>query len=169
MWKFSDENFIEIILFRFIINNFITFKVLVSLPKCFHGPLAMRMCCNLLTGHTFDHSWTWLNRLTIQLVFNEVWLFKFCKWAHGFDVLKNYFKQDLVQHRLFDIVLFQLQSCSCFHFLHKFLPQLCQLLVTWWFYLVILYQGYVWYHFGTTGWVLYVFYPCTGTVACQVM
>ena len=54
--------------------------------------LALTMYCNWPTGHTIDHSSIGLNRLTIQLVFNEVSLFIFSKGTHGFDVTvpKNY-------------------------------------------------------------------------------
>ena len=56
--------------------------------------LAMRMHCNWPTDHAIDHSSIGLNRLTIQLVFNEVLLFTFSKGTHGFDVTvpKNYLK-----------------------------------------------------------------------------
>ena len=54
--------------------------------------LAVRMYCNLPTDHAIDHSSIELNRLTIQLAFNEVSLFTFSKGTHGFDVTvpKNY-------------------------------------------------------------------------------
>ena len=57
--------------------------------------LAMRMYCNWPTDHAIDHSSIGLNRLTIQLVFNEVSLFTFSKGTHGFDVTvpKNYLKE----------------------------------------------------------------------------
>ena len=48
--------------------------------------LAMEMYCNWPTDHAIDHSSVGLNRLTIQLVFNEVSLFTFSKGTHGFDV-----------------------------------------------------------------------------------
>ena len=50
------------------------------------------MYCNWPTDHAIDHSSIRLNRLTIQLVFNEVWLFTFSEGTHGFDVTvpKNY-------------------------------------------------------------------------------
>ena len=56
--------------------------------------LAVRMHCNWPTDHAIDHSSIGLNRLTIELVFNEVSLFTFSKETHGFDVtvLKNYLK-----------------------------------------------------------------------------
>ena len=56
--------------------------------------LAVRMYCNWPTDHAIDHSSIGLNRLTIQLVFNEVSLFTFSKETHGFDVTvpKNYLK-----------------------------------------------------------------------------
>ena len=56
--------------------------------------LAVRMYCNWLTDHAIDHSSIGLNRLTIQLVFNEVSLFTFSEGTHGFDVTvpKNYLK-----------------------------------------------------------------------------
>ena len=56
--------------------------------------LAVRMHCNWPTDHAIDHSSIGLNRLTIQLVFNEVSLFTFSKGTHGFDVTvpKNYLK-----------------------------------------------------------------------------
>ena len=41
--------------------------------------LAVRMYCNWPTDHAIDHSSIGLNRLTIQLVFNEVSLFTFSK------------------------------------------------------------------------------------------
>ena len=54
--------------------------------------LAIRMHCNRPAGHPIDHSSIGLNRLTIQLVFNELSLFTFSKCTHGFDnmVLKNH-------------------------------------------------------------------------------
>ena len=56
--------------------------------------LAVRMCCNWPTDHAIDHSSIGLNRLTIQLVFNEVSMFTFSGGTHGVDirVLKNYLK-----------------------------------------------------------------------------
>ena len=56
--------------------------------------LAMRMYCNWSIDHAIDHSSIGLNRLTIQLVFNEVSLFTFSKETHDFDVTvpKNYLK-----------------------------------------------------------------------------
>ena len=50
------------------------------------------MHCNWPTDHAIDHSSIGLNRLTIQLVFNEVSLFTFSKGTHGFYVTvpKNY-------------------------------------------------------------------------------
>ena len=58
--------------------------------------LVVRMYCNWPTDHAIDHSSIGLNRLTIQLVFNEVSLFTFSKGTHGFDVMvpKNYLKHD---------------------------------------------------------------------------
>ena len=38
------------------------------------------------TEHAIDHKLTGLDRLTILQVFDEVWLFTFCQWTHGFDV-----------------------------------------------------------------------------------
>ena len=89
---FQIKIFNEITLLLFMIYSFNKFKVLVSLPKHFHGPLYMRMHCNWPTDHAIDHSSIWLNRLTIQLVFNEVSLFTFSKGTHGFDIMvpKNY-------------------------------------------------------------------------------
>ena len=89
---FQIKIFDEITLFLFTIDSFIKFKVLVSLPKSFHGPLGMRMYCNWPTDHAIDHSSIGLKKLTIQLVFNEVSLFTFSKGTHGFDVTvpKNY-------------------------------------------------------------------------------
>ena len=88
---FQIKIFNEITLFLFMIYNF---KVLVSLPKSFHGPLGLRMYCNWPTDHAIDHSSVGLRRLTIQSVFNEVSLFTFSKGTHGFDVMvpKNYLK-----------------------------------------------------------------------------
>ena len=56
--------------------------------------LTVRMYCNWPTDHAIDHSSIGLNRLTIQLVFNEVSLFIFSKGTHDFDVMvpKNYLK-----------------------------------------------------------------------------
>ena len=96
---FQMKIFNEITLLLFIINSFIKFEVLVSLPKNVHGPLGMRMYCNWQTDPAIDHSSIWLNRLVIQLVFNEVSLFTFSKGTHGFEVMvpKNYLKlQSLV-------------------------------------------------------------------------
>ena len=54
--------------------------------------LAVRMYHNWLTDHAIDHSSIGLNRLMIQLVFNEVSLFTFSNGTHGFEVTvpKNY-------------------------------------------------------------------------------
>ena len=75
-----------------MIYSFIKFKVLVSLPKSFHGPFGMRMHCNWPTDHAIDHSSIGLKRLTIEPVFNEVSLFTFSEGTHDFDVTvpKNY-------------------------------------------------------------------------------
>ena len=71
--------------------------------------LAMRMYLNWPTDHAIDHSSIGLNRLTIQLVFNEVSLFTFSKGTHGFDVTvpKNYLKSpmSLIPWRLVIAVL----------------------------------------------------------------
>ena len=75
---FQIKIFNEITLL-FMICSFIKFKVLVSLPKSFHGPLGMRMHCNWSTDHAINHSSIGLKRLTIQPVFNEVSLFKFLR------------------------------------------------------------------------------------------
>ena len=58
--------------------------------------LAVRMYCNWPSDHAIDHSSIGLNKLTIQLVFNEVSLFTFSKGTHGFDVTvpKNYLNID---------------------------------------------------------------------------
>ena len=92
---FQVKIFNEITLLLFMIYSFIKFKVLVSLPKSFHGSLGMRMHCNWPTDHAVDHSLIGLNRLTIQPVFNEVSLFTFSKGTHGFDITvpKNYLNQ----------------------------------------------------------------------------
>ena len=89
---FQTKIFNEITLLLFMIYNFIKFKVLVSLPKSFHGPLGMRMHCNWPTDHAIDHSSIGLKRLIIQPVFNELLLFTFSDGTHGFDVMvpKNY-------------------------------------------------------------------------------
>ena len=89
---FQQKIFNEITLQLFMIYSFIKFKVLISLPKSFHGPLGMRMHCNWPTDHAIDHSSIGLKRLTIQPVFNEVSLFTFSEGTHGFDVTvpKNY-------------------------------------------------------------------------------
>ena len=49
----------------------------------------MRMFCSWLTDHAIDHSSIVLNRLTIQLLFNEIWLFKGTRGFHV-TVPKNY-------------------------------------------------------------------------------
>ena len=89
---FQIKIFNEITLLLFKIDSFIKFKVLVCLPKSFHGPLGMRMHCNWPTDYAIDHSSIGLKRLTIQPVFNEVSLFTFSEGTHGFDVTvpKNY-------------------------------------------------------------------------------
>ena len=91
---FQRKIFNEITLLLFMIYSFIKFKVLVSLPKNFHGSLGMRMHCNWPTDHAIDHSSIGLKRLTIQPVFNEVSLFTFSEGTPGFDVTvpKNYLK-----------------------------------------------------------------------------
>ena len=91
---FQIKIFNEIILLLLMIDSFITFKILVSLPKNFHGPLGMRMDCNWPTDHAIDHSSIGSKRLTIQPVFNEASLFTFSEGTHGFDVTvpKNYLK-----------------------------------------------------------------------------
>ena len=89
---FQIKIFNEITLLLFMIYSFIKFKVLVSLPNSFHGPLGMKMHCNWPTDHAIDHSSIGLRRLTIQLAFNEVSLFTFSEGTHSFDVTvpKNY-------------------------------------------------------------------------------
>ena len=59
--------------------------------------LAVRMYCNWPIDHAIDHSSIGLNRLTIQLVFNEVSLFTFSKGTYGFYVTvpKNYLKGEI--------------------------------------------------------------------------
>ena len=56
--------------------------------------LALRMYGNWPTNHAIDHNSIGLNRLTIQLMFNEVSLFTFSQGTHGFDVTvpKNWLK-----------------------------------------------------------------------------
>ena len=68
--------------------------------------LAVRMYCNWPTDHAIDHSSMGLNRLTIQLVINEVSQFTFSKETHGFDVTvpKNYLKLILHYVSILDIV-----------------------------------------------------------------
>ena len=63
--------------------------------------LAVRMHCNWSSDHTIDHISIELNRLTIQLVFNEVSLFTFSNWTHGFDVRvpENYLKMSIWKKR----------------------------------------------------------------------
>ena len=89
---FQRKIFNEITLLLFMFYSFMKFKVLVSFPKSFHGPLGMRMHCNWPTDHAIDHTSIGLKRLTIQPVFNEVSLFTFSEGTHGFDVTvpKNY-------------------------------------------------------------------------------
>ena len=60
--------------------------------------LAVRMYCNRPTDHAINHNSIGLNRLTIQLLFNEVSLFTFSKRTHGFDVTvpKNYLKFEII-------------------------------------------------------------------------
>ena len=67
--------------------------------------LAVRMYCNWPTDHAIDHSSVGLNRLTIQLVFNEVSLFTFSEETHGFDVTVLQFPY-LVHN-------FQIRFCKC--------------------------------------------------------
>ena len=92
---FQMKIFNEITLLLFIIYSFIKFKVLVSLPKISMVYLSVTMHCNWPTDHAIDHSSIGLKRLIIQLVFNEISLFTFSKWTHGFDVTvpKNYLKK----------------------------------------------------------------------------
>ena len=94
---FQIKIFNEITLLLFIIDSFIKFKILVSLPKSFHDLLGMRMHCNWPTDHAIDHSSIGLKRLTIQPVFNEVSLFTFSEGTHGFDITvpKNYLNIDV--------------------------------------------------------------------------
>ena len=58
--------------------------------------LSVTMYCIWPTDHAADHSSIGLERLTIQLVFNEVSLFTFSKGTHSFDVTvpKNYLNAD---------------------------------------------------------------------------
>ena len=93
---FHRKVFNEITPLLFMIYSFIKFKVLVSLPKSFHGPLGMRMHCDWPTDHAIDHSTIGLKRLTIQPVFNEVSLFTFSEGTHDFDVTVP--KNDLKTH-----------------------------------------------------------------------
>ena len=92
---FQIKIFNEITLLLFIIYNFIKFKVLVNLPKSFHGLFGCEKVLELATDHAIDHISIGLNRLTIQLVCNGVSLFTFSKWTHGFDVTvpENYLIQ----------------------------------------------------------------------------
>ena len=87
---FEIKIFNEITLLLFIIYCFIKIKVLLSLPKSFHGPFVYENVLQL--ANCYYHSSIGLSRLTIQLVFNEVSLFTFSKETHGFDVTvpKNY-------------------------------------------------------------------------------
>ena len=98
--------------------------------------LVMRMYCNWPTDQTIDHGSIGLNRLTIQLVFNEVSLFIFSKETRGFDVTvpKNYLKNvqrvidlyaidDVISFKEFlnldthaQRVVFKLYSKSCFDY-----------------------------------------------------
>ena len=55
-----------------IIYSFIELKVLTSLPKNVHGPLDNVCIAVWPAGHAIDHISIQLNRLTMQLVFNEV-------------------------------------------------------------------------------------------------
>ena len=65
--------------------------------------LALRMHCNWPNDHATDHSSIGLNRLTIQLVFNEVSLLTFSEGTHGFDVTvpKNYLNNLLYKNQKF--------------------------------------------------------------------
>ena len=54
----SDKIFEEVTLFLFMIDGFIKFKMVSSLPK-FYGLLAVRIYCNWLTDRAFDHSSFW--------------------------------------------------------------------------------------------------------------
>ena len=59
---FQIKIFCEITLLLFIIiYSFIKFKVLVSLPKSFHGPLSYET-----TEHATNHSSIGLNRMTVN-------------------------------------------------------------------------------------------------------
>ena len=128
---FQIKIFNEITLLLLIIYSFIKFKVLVSLPKSFHGPLGMRMHCNWPTDHAIDHSSIRLKRLTIQPVFNEVSLFTFSKGTHGFDVMvpKSYLKAysvfNLYLHTLLLLFTFLMrilltQDLSCLNNSHMY-------------------------------------------------
>ena len=68
---------------------------------------------NWLTDHAIDYSSFGLKRLTMQLVFNKVSLFKFSKRTHGFDVTvpKNYHKiLKLMSSKVWDRTVFILQN-----------------------------------------------------------
>ena len=89
---FQLKIFCEITLLLFIICSFIKFKVLVCLPKSFLVHIALTIYYNWPTDHAIDYSSIGLNRLTIQLMFNDVSMFTFSEGTHDFDVKvpKNY-------------------------------------------------------------------------------
>ena len=71
IWQIKICN--EINLFVFIIYSFIKFKVLVSFPKSFHGLLNYENALQLANwSNSIDNSSILFNKLTIQLVFNEI-------------------------------------------------------------------------------------------------
>ena len=127
---FQIKIFNEITLLLFMIYSFIKFKVLVSLPKTFYGPLSMRMHCNWPTDHAIDHSSIGLKRLTIQLVFNEVSLFTFSEGTHGFDVTvpKNYLNfsaqkdRKEIRVRVFLVIFSLMLTLFYMHFSFLYIP-----------------------------------------------
>ena len=89
---FQMKIFNEITLFLFIINNFIKFKVLVSLPKIFHGPLGYKNVLQLANWPYYWSQFNWVKQIDNTASVQWGFTVTFSKGTHGFDVTvqKNY-------------------------------------------------------------------------------
>ena len=59
---FQMKTFNDITLLLFIISSFITFKVLVSLPKSFHGPLSYENVLQLANWSCYWSQFNWVKQ-----------------------------------------------------------------------------------------------------------
>ena len=96
---FHMKIFNEITLLLFVIYSFIKFKVLVSLPKSFHGPLGLENVLQLANWPYWLCYWSQFNwaKQADNTASVQWGLFTFSEGTHGFDVTvpKNYLKLTL--------------------------------------------------------------------------